>query len=154
MKVLVTYFSCSGITAQYAERIAKEIGADIFEIKPEVPYSKADANWKNPLARCNKEKFGKKDVPVAAKCENITEYDLVFVGFPIWYGAAPNVVNTFFKDYDMKGKKLAVFATSGGSKIGKTKEKLEEEVPGAEVIDAQVFKSLDACTSWARGLLV
>ena len=154
MKTLVTYFSQTGVTAQYAERIAKAIGADLLEIVPEVPYSKADANWKNPLARCNKEWFARKDVPAATKCDNVRDYDMVFVGFPIWYGVAPIVVSNFLQGLDLNGKRISVFATSISSKIGKTKEKLEASVPGCEITDAQVFHSLDECESWARNILI
>ena len=154
MKTLVTYFSQTGVTARYAERIAKTIGADLLEIVPEVPYSKADANWKNPLARCNKEWFTHKNVPAATKCDNIRDYDLVFVGFPIWYGIAPVVVSDFLQGLDLNGKRIALFATSISSKIGKTKEKAEPFVPGCEIIDAKVFHSLDECESWARNLVI
>ena len=152
MKTLVTYFSASGITAEAARALAKATGADLFEIVPEKPYSEADINWKNPLARCNKEKFGKKDVPVTGSIEDFNQYDVVFIGFPIWYGTAPNVVNTFAKGYDWKGKKIGIFATSGGSGIGKTAAKLQPFVEGAEIVDAQVNLPLDAGSlkEWAE----
>lgn len=108
MKSLVTYFSASGVTAEVAKGIADKIGADIFEIKPEVPYSDADLKWMNPMARCNREKFGKKDVPVAETVNNMNDYDIVYVGFPIWYAGAPNVVNTFLNGCDLSGKKLVI----------------------------------------------
>ena len=151
MKTLVTYFSASGITAEAARALAKATGADLFEIVPEKPYSEADINWKNPLARCNKEKFGKKDVPVTGSIEDFNQYDVVFIGFPIWYGTAPNVVNTFAKGYDWKGKKIGIFATSGGSGIGKTATKLQPFVEGAEIVDAQVNLPLDkeSVKTWA-----
>ncbi len=97
-KTLVTYFSVEGTTKQVAERLAKAIGADLFEIVPMKKYTAADIKWTNPLARCNREKIGRKDVPVADKVENMSAYDIVFVGFPIWYGCAPNVVNSFLKN--------------------------------------------------------
>ena len=86
-KILVAYFSASAakVTEKVAERLAETIGADLFEIVPEVPYTAADLRWANPLARCNKEKFGKKDVPSVGKVENFAEYDLIILGFPIWY---------------------------------------------------------------------
>ena len=90
MKTLVIYFSAeTGKTKAIAEELAKELGADIFAITPEQPYSAADMKWTNPLARCNKEKIGKKDVPVTGKIGNWNEYDTVYLGFPIWYYAAP-----------------------------------------------------------------
>ena len=124
MKALVAYFSAeSGRTANVAKSLAAAIGADLFEIKPEKPYTSSDLNYMNPLARCNREHIAKKQVSVSGKVENFAEYDTVLIGFPIWYGCAPNVVNTFCKEYDFTGKKVAAFATSGGSGIGKTAEK-------------------------------
>lgn len=151
MKALVTYFSVSGITAKVAEALVKATGADLFEIVPEKPYTEADVNWKNPLARCNKEKMGRKDVPVSGSIADFDQYDVVFIGFPIWYGAAPNVVNTFAKGYDWKGKKIGIFATSGGSGIGRTAAKLQPYVEGAEIVDAQVNLGLDegSLKAWA-----
>ena len=142
MSTLVAYFSAeAGTTAKVARDLAKKIGADLFEIKPEIPYSKADLRYMNPLARCNREKFGNKDVLVAGRIENLSQYDTVYIGFPIWYGAAPNVVNTFCKGYDWKGITIHAFATSGGSGIGKTAEKLEPYVKGAVSIDAKLVHS-------------
>ena len=97
MKTLITYFSAEGTTTKVAKDLAAAIGTDIFEIIPEKPYTAADIKWTNPLARCNREKFGNKDVPVVSSVENFSDYDTVLIGFPIWYGAAPNVVNTFYK---------------------------------------------------------
>ena len=142
MSTLVTYFSAeAGTTAKVAKDLAKKIGADLFEIKPEIPYSKADLRYMNPLARCNREKFGNKDVPAVGRIENLSQYDTVYIGFPIWYGAAPNVVNTFCKGYDWKGITIHAFATSGGSGIGKTAEKLEPYVKGAVSVDAKLVHS-------------
>ena len=139
-KKLVAYFSASGVTAKLAKKLAEAIDADLFEIKPVEPYSEADQNWKNPLARCNKEKIGKKEVPVSGIVENMDEYDTVYLGFPIWYWAAPNVVNTFVKQYDFSHKKVVLFATSGGSDMGKTAEKLQPYLGSeAEIVDAKVM---------------
>lgn len=143
MKTLVAYFSVSGITAQAAKDFAAQAGADIVEITPEVPYTEADVNWKNPLSRCNKEFFGKKNVPVAGKIEGFEGYEQVFLGFPIWYGAAPNVVNTFCAQYDWAGKKVVAFATSGGSPIGKTAEKLMPYLKNAASVEAVLVKNAE-----------
>ena len=143
MKTLVLYFSAEGTTAKVAKELAAAKDADLFEIKPEEPYSKADLRWVNPLARCNREKFGKKEVPVTGAVENFAEYEKIFIGFPIWYGCAPNVVNTFCKAYDWTGKKIVVFATSGGSGIGKSGEKLQPYVNGAEILAAKLVKSAE-----------
>lgn len=152
MKALVTYFSASGVTAETAKALAKAIDADLFEIVPEKPYTEAEINWKNPLSRCNKEKIGKKDVPVAGTIENFEQYDVVFIGFPIWYAAAPNVVYTFAKGYDWTGKRIGLFATSGGSGIGKTASKLQPYVKGAEIVDGQANMPLDEASlkAWAE----
>lgn len=143
MKTLITYFSAQGTTKKIAEAVASECGVDKFEIVPVEPYTEADIKYTNPLARCNKEKFGGKDVPVSGKIENFDEYDKVLIGFPIWYGCAPNVVNTFCKGYDFAGKKVVAFATSGGSKIGKTAEKLAEYVKGASEVTAVLIHNED-----------
>ena len=144
MNMLVVYFSAEGTTAKVAKAFSERMKADLFEIVPEKPYSAADIKWTNPLARCNKEKFGRKDVPVAESIDGFDRYDVVLIGFPIWYGAAPNVVNSFAKGYDWKGKQIGIFATSGGSGIGKTAARLQPYVEGAEIVDAQVNLPLDA----------
>ena len=135
---LVTFFSAEGTTAKVAKEFAERIGADLFEIVPWEPYTAADIKWTNPLARCNKEQIAKKDVPVTGTIKNFDEYDTVYIGFPIWYGQAPRVVYTFCKGYDWKDKVVHAFATSGGSGIGKTAEKLQEYVSGAASVDAKL----------------
>ncbi|ASS41469.1 hypothetical protein AXF21_05990 [Eubacterium minutum ATCC 700079] len=140
-KRLVIYFSASGVTKETAQKLADVTGADLFEIVPEEPYSAADLKWVNPFARCNREKMGKKDVPFKRRVENMGEYDMIYLGFPIWYAGAPNVVGTFVRDHDFSNKKVAVFATSKGSGIGKTTEKLKAEMSeSAEIRDGKVFK--------------
>ena len=141
MKTLVAYFSAEGTTAAVAKELAEKLGADIFEIRPVEPYSAADIKWTNPLARCNREKIGKKDVPVVGTVPEWERYDLVYLGFPIWYYGAPNVVNTFCKGYDWQGKRVALFATSGGSGIGRTADKLMPYVRDAAFVDAQLVSS-------------
>ena len=148
MSTLVSFFSAEGTTKKVAEEFAGEIGADVFEIVPEEVYTKADIKWTNPLSRCNKEKFGNKDVPVKGKIEDFEKYDTVYIGFPIWYGCAPNVVNTFCKGYDWTGKKVYAFATSGGSGIGKTADKLKPYVTGASEVDALLVKTAADVKSW------
>ena len=144
MKALVAYFSAeSGRTASVAKTLASAIDADLFEIRPEKPYTSSDLNYMNPLARCNREHIVKKAVPTTGEVEGFEQYDTVLIGFPIWYGCAPNVVNSFCKAYDFTGKKVAAFATSGGSGIGKTAEKLSPYVSGATVSDAKLMNSVD-----------
>ena len=144
MATLVTYFSAEGTTAKVAKEYAEKIGADIFEIVPQERYTKADINWVNPVSRCNREQMGHKDVPVEGRIADFEKYDTVYIGFPIWYGQAPRVVYTFVEGYDWSGKTVHAFATSGGSKIGKTAEKLEPSLKGAAYVDAKlVFKASD-----------
>ena len=141
MATLVTYFSAEGTTAKVAKEFAERIGADIFEIVPQEPYTKADIRYMNPLARCNREQMGGKDVPVLGKIENFENYDEIYIGFPIWYGQAPRVVHTFAQGYDWTGKTVHAFATSGGSGIGKTAEKLSPSLKGATSVDAKLIHS-------------
>lgn len=142
MKSLVIYFSAeAGTTRRVAEELAEKTGSDLYEIVPEKPYTPADLRWTNPLARCNREKIGKKEVPVTGEVRDWGQYDTVWLGFPIWYGCAPNIVNTFAKGYDWSGKTIYIFATSGGSGIGKTSEKLKPYVEGAIIADARKVRS-------------
>ena len=140
MKTLVAYFSAQGTTAALAKALAQKTGADLFEIRPEIPYTAADIKWTNPLARCNREKIGKKDVPVTGAVADWEGYDLVYLGFPIWYYGAPNVINTFAKGYDWAGKRVVLFATSGGSDIGRTAEKLQPYLKNGQIVKAMVLK--------------
>ncbi len=141
MATLVTFFSAEGTTAKVAREFAERIGADCFEIVPQEPYTKADINYLNPIARCNREQMGGKDVPVVGSVSDFEKYDTVYIGFPIWYGQAPRVIHTFAKGYDWTGKTVHAFATSGGSSIGKTAEKLAPSLKGAASVDAVLVHS-------------
>lgn len=155
MKTLVAYFTAEGgRTERLAERIAAIADADLFEIRPVEPYTKADLNYMNPLSRCNKEKIGKKDVSIADRIQGLDQYDTVLIGFPMWYYGAPNIINTFCKSYDWTGKKVAAFVTSGGSGIGKTAEKLSPYVSGADLTDARLFNDAgdDDLKAWIQSL--
>ena len=156
-KQLVAYFSAGGVTAQIAKRLASATGADLFEISPVDPYTDKDIKWTNPLARCNKEKIGRKDVPISGKIENLDDYDVIYVGFPIWYYSAPNIIVTFLKSYDFSGKKIALFATSGGSDIGKTAEKIKPLISETvNIVAAKLFQSDDGediLRKWAESIL-
>ena len=143
MSTLVTFFSAEGTTAKVAKEFAKKIGAELFEICPQQPYTKSDINYLNPISRCNREQMGGKDVPIEGRIENFYQYDVVYIGFPIWYGQAPRVVHTFAKGYDWTGKTVHAFATSGGSGIGKTAEKLSSSLTGAASVDAKLVKTAD-----------
>ena len=134
-KKLVAYFSASGITAKVAEDLANAIGADIFEIRPEVPYTKADLNWMDKKSRSTIEMSDPTSRPaIAAKRDNMDEYDTIFVGFPIWWYIAPTIINTFLESYDFSGKTIILFATSGGSGFGKTVDNLKCSVSDSTVI--------------------
>lgn len=148
MKTLITYFSAQGTTAKVAKAHATMIDADLFEIRPEKPYTEADLKWTNPLARCNREMLGRKDVPVEGRIAAFDQYDIILIGFPIWYGAAPNVVNTFCKSYQWNGKRVFAFATSGGSGIGRAAEKLATHVKGAASVDAKLVHSAEKVKEW------
>lgn len=141
-KTLVAYFSASGVTAKVAERLADTIGADIFEIEPEIPYTEADLNWQDRKSRSSIEMNDPASRPsVKATRDNINEYDTIFVGFPIWWYVAPTIINTFLESYNLSGKTIVPFATSGGSGMGKTNEKLLPSCKGAKLLDGKVFKS-------------
>ena len=132
MKRLVTYFSASGVTKKAAENLAKTVGADVFEIEPKVPYTKADLNWQDKKSRSSVEMKDKSSRPeIAKKLSNMSDYDVVFLGFPIWWYVAPTIINTFVESYDFSGKTIVHFATSGGSGMGKTVEVLKTLCPTA-----------------------
>ena len=140
-KKLVAYFSASGTTARLAETLAEAIGADIFEIKPEVPYTRADLNWQDAGSRSSVEMKNPASRPaIAARRDNMAEYDTIYVGFPIWWYVAPTIINTFLESYDLAGKTIVPFATSGGSGIGKTNEALAPSCKGATLLQGRVFR--------------
>ena len=154
---LVAYFSASGVTAKLAETLSEAIGADLYAIEPEVPYTKADLNWMNQNSRSSVEMKDPASRPaIAGKRDNMDEYDTIFVGFPIWWYVAPTIINTFLESYDFAGKTIIPFATSGGSGMGKTNEKLQPSCPGAKLMDGKVWKKnsmADELAAWAEGLL-
>lgn len=131
-KKLVAYFSASGVTKKAAEKLAKEQGADLFEIRPVQPYTDADLNWNNSQSRSSVEmKDSSSRVEIAARVPDMAGYDEIFLGFPIWWGVAPHIINSFLEDYDLTGKTITPFATSGGSGYGRSNEELKPSAPGA-----------------------
>lgn len=140
-KKLVAYFSASGVTAKVADMLADAVGADIYEIRPEVPYTKADLNWMNKKSRSSVEMNDKAFRPaIADKNAKIDQYDTIFLGFPIWWYVAPTIINTFLESYDFSGKKIILFATSGSSGFGKTAEELKVSVPAScEIIEGKLL---------------
>ena len=140
-KSLVTYFSASGVTKKVAEKLAEAAGADLFEIKPEVAYTEADLNWMDKKSRSSIEMNDKSFRPaIAEKCNNMADYDVVYIGFPIWWYVAPTIINTFLESYDFSGKTIVLFATSGGSGFGNTVAELKRSVSDTTVIkEGKVF---------------
>ena len=130
MKVLVAYFSASGVTKGVAQQLAEVAGADLHEIKPEQPYTDADLDWRDKESRSSVEMKDKNSRPaITDKLENMADYDVIFVGFPIWWYTCPTIINTFMEAYDFKGKTVVPFATSGGSTIEKSCEDLKATYP-------------------------
>ena len=120
---LVAYFSASGVTAKVAETLSEAIGADLYEIEPAVPYTKKDLNWMDKKSRSTVEMNDPASRPaIAGTRDNMADYNTVFVGFPIWWYVAPHIINTFLESYDLTGKTIVPFATSGGSDMGRTKD--------------------------------
>ena len=156
-KSLVTYFSASGVTKKVAEKLAEAAGADLFEIKPEVAYTEADLNWMDKKSRSSIEMNDKSFRPaIAEKYNNMADYDVVYVGFPIWWYVAPTIINTFLESYDFSGKTIVLFATSGGSGFGNTVAELKGSVSDTTVIkEVKVFNSgisKDQLSSWVNDL--
>ena len=130
MKTLVVYFSATGTTKAAAQRLAKEFNADLYEITPEVPYTDADLNWRDKNSRSTLEMKDKSSRPaIKGHCDNIADYDVVWIGFPIWWYTAPTIVNTFIEAHDLSGKTLNVFATSGGSGVKDSYNDLKKAYP-------------------------
>ena len=141
-KILVAYFSASGVTRKLAKSLAEAVGADLFEIKPKKLYTTADLDWRDKTSRSTLEMNDPVSRPdIADKLSNMDAYDTVFVGFPIWWYVAPKIINTFLESYDLSGKTIVPFATSGGSGLGKTVEKLRLSSNKATWKEGKLLKS-------------
>ncbi len=141
-KVLVAYFSASGVTRKMAERLAKEIGADLFEIKPEIPYTNADLDWQNKKSRSSVEMNDRSCRPViSSKVEDMGQYEVVFVGFPVWWYREPSIIDSFMEDYDFSKKIIVPIATSGGSQIGDSGKNMQALALGAKVVNGKRFEA-------------
>ena len=153
---LVAFFSASGVTAGVAEKLAKAAGADLYEIKPAVPYTKADLDWMNKQSRSSIEMSNLSSRPeISGRVDNMDEYDVIFVGFPIWWYVAPTIINTFLESYDLTGKTIILFATSGGSGFGKTAEKLADSCKGAVIKGEKLLNGRvdeDMLSEWIKEL--
>lgn len=153
-KTLVAYFSASGVTAKLAHTLADAIGADLFEIQPEVPYTNADLDWTNKSSRSSVEMNDKAFRPaITGKVEHMEQYDRIFVGFPIWWYVAPTIINTFLEQYDLTEKKVIPFATSGSSGMGNTNAELKASCQGADLAEGKRFGGNTAAAelkAWAE----
>lgn len=155
-KILVAYFSASGVTAKAAWKLAEASGADLYEIKPEVPYTSTDLNWMDKKSRSSIEMNNPSSRPaIADKLPDMEKYDVVFVGFPIWWYVAPTIINTFLESYDFSGKTIIPFATSGGSGLGRTNAKLKPSCPGATLAEGKMLNgelSEESLKKWVEDL--
>ena len=141
-KKLVAYFSASGNTAVLAKKLANAAGADIYEIKPAIPYTNADLNWQDKQSRSSLEMSDHSSRPeITDDNANITAYDTIYLGFPVWWYIAPTIINTFLERYDFSGKRIILFATSGGSRFGKAADNLKISAPNAQIIEGKVNPS-------------
>ncbi len=141
-KTLVAYFSASGVTAALAKKLADTTGADLHEIRPEVPYTNADLDWTDKNSRSSVEMNDKSfRPPVANSVANMDEYEKIYLGFPIWWYVAPTIINTFLEQYDLTGKEIIPFATSGTSGMGRTNEELKASCKGAILKEGKRFSA-------------
>lgn len=152
-KVLVAYFSASGVTKKLAANLAEATGGELFEIIPEELYTKADLNWMNPLSRSSVEMKDRSCRPaIASKVEDMSAYDAVFIGFPVWWYREPSIIDTFAESYDFSGKTIIPFATSGSSGIGSSGENIAALAKGAKVSAGERLKasaSVEELKDWA-----
>lgn len=140
MNALVAYFSATGTTAKAAKALAKAAGADLYEIRPAVPYTSADLNWTDKGSRSSVEMNDKHFRPALADTDaSIAGHDVIFLGFPIWWYVAPTIINTFLESYDFTGKTVVLFATSGGSGLGRSAAGLRPSAPGARIVDGRLL---------------
>ena len=155
-KILTAYFSATGTTASAAKKLAEAAGTDIYEIKPAVPYTKEDLNWMNKNSRSSVEMKDTSSRPALADTTaDISAYDTILLGFPIWWYIAPTIINTFLESYDFTGKKIVLFATSGGSGFGKAVESLKGSCPGATITEGKLLNHMPDATElkkWVQSL--
>ncbi len=153
---LVAYFSASGVTGSVAQKLAQATGADLYEIRPSVPYTSADLNWNDKNSRSSVEMRDKSSRPALAdKNAKLDGHDVIFLGFPIWWYVAPTIINTFLEAYDFTGKTVILFATSGGSGFGQAVAGLQPSAPGTVIREGRVFNrrvSVDELKKWADSL--
>ncbi len=156
-KTLVAYFSASGVTREVAKNLAAATSSDIYEIKPVNPYTSADLDWRDKNSRSTVEMKDHNSRPEIIKDDvNIENYDIIFLGFPIWWYVAPTIINTFLESYDFSNKKIIIFATSGGSGFGRTIENLRVSVPDTtELVEGKILNynpSVEEIKTWIKDL--
>lgn len=154
-KALVVYFSASGVTRHAAQQLAEVAGGDLYEIQPEVAYTEADLDWRDKQSRSSVEMADLSSRPaIKGKVENLTDYDMVFIGFPIWWYTAPTIVNTFIEANDLSGKTVVLFATSGGSTIDKSAEDLKKAYPTLNWKEGKLLNNLskEELEAWVKGI--
>ena len=152
-KILVAYFSASGVTAKVAMKLAQAAGADLFEIKPQQPYTNADLNWMDKQSRSTLEMKDRNCRPVMAEKPDVSGYDVILVGFPIWWYREPSIIDTFMESADFTGKTIVPFCTSGGSGLGDSAKNMQSLAPGAKVLDGKRFSvsaTPDELKKWAE----
>ena len=156
MNALVAYFSATGTTAKAAKALAGAVGAGVYEIRPAVSYTSADLNWMDKSSRSSVEMDNKHSRPALADhAAPVADYDVVFLGFPIWWYVAPTIINSFLEAYDFSGKTIVLFATSGSSGLGKSAAGLRDSAPGAKIVDGRMLNgrfSEGELRAWAEQL--
>ena len=156
-KTLVAYFSASGTTAKVAKELAAAMGADLFEIAPEVPYTRANLDWRDKTSRSTIEMTDEASRPaIAGRVADMAAYDAVFVGFPVWWYVEPRIIDTFLEGYDFAGKTIVPFATSGGSGLGRAPQRMQALVPGAKVVAGGLLNGWQTkakLAAWAESVL-
>lgn len=157
-KSLIAYFSASGVTKGVAQKLAKVVNGDIYEIIPEKPYTDKDLDWMDKNSRSSIEMKDKSFRPaIRGKIENMENYDVIYVGFPIWWYVAPTIINTFLESYNLSGKTIITFATSGGSDMGNTVTELKPSANGANIIEGKRFSSSvseEELENWVKKLKI
>ena len=152
-KTLIAYFSASGVTRKVAEKMAQATGADLFEIAPDVPYTDADLDWMNQNSRSSVEMKDRKSRPAMAKKTDISGYEVILIGFPVWWYREPSIIDTFIESADFSGKIVVPFCTSGGSGLGETSKNIKALAPTANVLEGKRFSasaSADELKKWAE----
>ena len=154
-KALVAYFSASGVTEQVAEKLASAAHADCFRIQPKIAYTKADLDWTNKSSRSSVEMSDPASRPeIVNENIDVLSYDTIFIGFPIWWYVAPTIINTFLETYDFSGKKIVLFATSGGSGFGNTVKELQISAPDAVITEGSLLNrgTKQEISEWVKSL--